>query len=74
MYWVVYLKYVENVISLSKLIGERSEPLSDKLGGEILYCHARTCMYLYIYEYGAYGPTTAPRVTTLYVACAARAK
>ena len=31
----------------SVLVGERSEPLSDKLGGEI--CIALVCIYLYLF-------------------------
>ena len=35
------------------LIGERSEPLSDKLSGEIcIAMRALVCIYLYIYAYG----------------------
>ena len=80
--WVVYLKSVENVITLGKLIsllflfclpllsilllktkrknlarpvmgtiflvGDRSEPLSDKLGGDIcIATRALVCIYLY---------------------------
>ena len=106
----MYLKSVENVITLGKLIGllflfclphlsilflktkrndlvlpvmgtiflvgERSEPLSDKLGGEIcIATRALVCIYIYI----CVRPDDRLRpddctVPTLYVACAARAK
>ena len=42
------------------IIGERSEPPSDKLGGEIcIATRVLVCIYLYIYIY-AYGLTTVP--------------
>ena len=42
-----YIKYVKKI---SVLIGERSEPTSDKLGGEIcIATRTLVCIYLYIY-------------------------
>ena len=44
--------------NFSFIIGERSEPPSDKLDGEIcIATRALVCIYLSIYIY-AYGPTT----------------
>ena len=54
---------LHSVLTITKestniLIGERSKPLSDKLGGEIcIVTRALVCIYLYIY---AYGLTTTP--------------
>ena len=56
---------------LQKIIGERSEPPSDKLGGEIcIATRALVCIYLSIYICVRPDDRTVP---TLYVACAARA-
>ena len=53
---------------LMKMIGERSEPLSDKLGGEIcIATSALVCIYICVRP----DDRTVP---TLYVAYAARAK
>ena len=50
------------------LIGERSEPPSDKLGGEIcIATRALVCIYLICVQ------PDDRTVPTLYVACAARA-
>ena len=39
----------ELYITMGKLIGERSEPLSDKLGGEIcIATRALVCIYIYM--------------------------
>ena len=55
-------------------IGERSEPLSDKLGGEIcIATRALVCIYLYNIYIICVRPDDRT-VPTLYVACAARAK
>ena len=41
------------MLTKKKLIGERSEPPSDKLGGEIcIVSRALICLSLYIYIYG----------------------
>ena len=43
---------MKSYIALSKLIGERSEPLSDKLGGEIcIATRALVCIYIYIHPF-----------------------
>ena len=41
---------MKSYITLGKLIGERSEPLSDKLGGEIcIATRALVCIYIYMH-------------------------
>ena len=52
------------------LIGERSEPPSDKLGGEFVLPSAHLYVSIYIYICVRPDDRTVP---TLYVACAARA-
>ena len=65
------------MVTIILVIGERSEPLSDKLGGEIcIATHALVCIYLL---YICVRPDNRVRpddrtVHTLYVACAALAK
>ena len=50
MYFAILLKYRYLKINLiQKIIGERSEPLSDKLGGEIcIATRALVCIYIYM--------------------------
>ena len=56
------------------LIGERSKPLSDKLGGEIcIATRALVCIYICVWPDYRVRPDDRT-VLTLYVACAARAK
>ena len=60
------------------IIGKRSEPLSDKLGGEICIA-TRALVCIYLYNYICVRPDDGVRpddrtAPTLYVACAARAK
>ena len=58
------------------IIGERSEPLSDKLGGEIcIATRALVCIYIICVRPDDDRVRPDDRtVPTLYVACAARAK